>query len=255
MDLISPFKVLKSFSSKEKAEEYAQRLLKDAVESQIISSPKTPNKFDVAVVDPERIDQYFREVEQKSMGLKQCTICGKNTNENRFYKCCVCGFWECETCGTQRLFPNGLPTPHFCNEDEFEFLGNIGSCRYCRRPMGFRSMHQSLRVQMAGKTTIGRVALCTPVVGCLVADLAFVRKEIEVLLTEAHSLTRQLHTQQGNWDTWLKSFDAVMGNYSRLSWSSDYLNTMVKKRDFYNPAVRSSASPSIAGWGRPLLIS
>ncbi len=186
----SVFKVLKSFSSKEKAEEYAQWLLKDAIESQIISSPKTPNKFDVAVVDPELIDQYFRTVEQKSMNVKQCAICGKNTNDNRFYKCSICGFWECETCGTQRLFPNGLPTPHFCNEDDFEFLGNIGTCRHCRRPMSFRSIPQSLRVQMAGKTPMGRVALCTPVVGCWMADLMFVRKEIDVLLPMTRSLTQ-----------------------------------------------------------------
>lgn len=223
-------KVLKTTKNEKKAKELSQKYIKKGYgDVAVMSSPEKPGEFQVAIFDETNLS-YFDELEKNSaLRMEKCDQCGKQTNENRFFKCINCGFWECMDCGIKRLFNNKIPTIHTCGEDDFEFLGNIGKCGKCGEPLGFRSIPQSLRARLMAKVPIGRMQMMTlGLAGCFTAEKCFIEKEILKTFESTIILSSSLKSSRQNPPDWLNYYASIKSNLLRMEWSASYILKVIE---------------------------
>jgi hypothetical protein len=217
--------VLKTARTRKKAEALVEKLKKKGYGEIALLPPQGDfYVFRIGILDESHFS--FIETLEKISGMDylRCNVCGKNENENRFFKCINCGFLECNACGFKRLYNNEIPIVHQCGRDDFEFLADVGKCLNCGEPLGFKSIPQTLRVKMIGNVPIGRMQMMTAgAIGYFNAEKLFIDKEIMKIFETSKNLYSQLKQARSNPSEWMRLYRSIKLNFLRIGWSSSYI--------------------------------
>lgn len=218
-------KVLKTAKKESKAKMIAEQLMKQGYDIVATLPPQGNFKvYRIGIFDESQISIFDKLNQISGMNFERCKSCGKQENENNFFKCVNCGFWECRECGLHRLYNGQIPLIHKCGEDDFEFLADIGKCVNCGEPMGFRSIPQKLRAQMMGKVRVSSMQMMTlGIIGCFTAEKQFIEKEITKVFESTKVLFKKLKEQHSNPNEWLKTYKCIKSNFLRSDWSASYV--------------------------------
>ncbi|MFX1438253.1 MAG: hypothetical protein ACFFAA_13845 [Promethearchaeota archaeon] len=218
-------KVLKTAKNESKAKAIVEKLMKQGYDIVATLPPQGNSKlFRIGIFDEKPISMFDKLNQISGMNFELCKSCGKQVNENNFFKCVNCGYWECRDCGTHRLYEGQVPLLHTCGEDDFESLANIGNCANCGEPMGFRSVPQKLRAQMMGKIRVSSMQMMTlGIIGCFTAEKQFIEKEISKIFESTKLLFEKLKGQHSNPNEWLKTYKSIKSNFLRSDWSASYV--------------------------------
>lgn len=218
-------KVLKTAKNESKAKTIAEQLMKQGHGIVATLPPQGNSKvFRIGIFDENQISIFDKLNQISGMNLERCKSCGKQVNENNFFKCVNCGYWECRECGSHRLYDGQVPLLHTCGEDDFDSLADIGKCANCGEPMGFRSVPQKLRVQMMGKIRVSSMQMMTlGIMGCFTAEKQFIEKEITKIFESTKFLFEKLKDQHSNPNEWLKTYKSIKSNFLRSDWSASYV--------------------------------
>ncbi|MFX1298604.1 MAG: hypothetical protein ACFFD2_27565 [Promethearchaeota archaeon] len=216
---------MKTAKKENKAKMIAEQLMKQGHDIVATLPPQGNFKvYRIGIFDESHISIFDKLNQISGMNIERCKSCGKQENENNFFKCINCGFWECHECGLHRLYKGQIPLIHNCGEDDFEFLADIGKCVNCGEPMGFRSIPQKLRAQMMGKIRVSSMQMMTlGIMGCFTAEKQFIEKEIAKTMESTKVLFEKLKQLHANPNKWLKVYKSIKSNFLRSDWSTSYI--------------------------------
>ncbi|MFW9922723.1 MAG: hypothetical protein ACFFDW_05460 [Candidatus Thorarchaeota archaeon] len=227
-DLKTPFiKVLQSGSNEREAQKIQENLKAQGYKELITFQDFQTGRYDVGVFDYSRLNIFDQLNNMGNMKKETCDSCGRPISENDFFKCINCGYWECVDCGMTRLYGGKIPLIHNCGHDDFEFLANVGQCKRCKQPLGFRAVPQKIRMYMMANTLVGRAGMVRGIIGCYAVEEIFIEKEIIKIYNMNRMLPTTLLESINDTTKWFPTFIAIKANYLRMAWSSDYVKEVL----------------------------
>ncbi len=228
-------KVLGRYSTDAEAQQKAQELSKAGHKSVAVLPPQgsgaDANVYLVGILDRS----FFDTLERGNATAKQiqCPVCKKMMPEPSFFKCWNCWTLECIECGQRRLFPEKLPQVHVPAPDGMHNTHNhpenVGTCRQCKQPIGYKSMPMRLRLEMVADDADGQMILMISKYGPIHGDLWLIGIELNELVQNARNISSNLpNILARGQQEWFANLAQLHQTCRRIDWSSDYQIFMLR---------------------------
>ncbi len=219
-----PFlRVLETASTQKKADKIAAKLKNQGYHTIYTLHDSGSGFFQIGTFDETRLADVDK-MDDTMYEKVNCQFCNTPVSKNRFFKCINCGKSECLQCGLNRLYGGQIPLIHRCGYDDFEFLADIGKCRSCGQPLGFRSAPQSLRFRMIAKVVpTGQAMMVHGMIATFGAEEIFIENEVGKIFKMNLAYISQMRDNTVNFEDWLKLLGAIKTNYRRMAWSTNYV--------------------------------